>query len=93
LPGILVAALAIIVLALAITLGVERNQNNPTNPDQVTMNNDTTTSSDICLTVECVELSSQISSSLDPSIDPCEDFYQFSCKGFRDEAIIPFGRS
>ena len=77
-------------LALAITLGIERN-NNPADASPVAMNNDST--SDVCLTVECVELSSQISRSMDPSVDPCENFYQFTCKGFTDEAIIPFGMS
>ncbi len=73
-------------LALAICLGLE-NVSRKSSFDNATMDG----SSDVCLTSECVELSNQISQSLDMSVDPCEDFYLFSCKGFKDDAIIPFG--
>ena len=90
----MIVALAIAVLALGITLGAERSSNgsstpSPSNSNSMTINNDTT--SDICLTKDCVELSSQISRSLDPSVDPCENFYQFACNRFVQENIIPAG--
>ncbi|OUM65174.1 hypothetical protein PIROE2DRAFT_60217 [Piromyces sp. E2] len=33
----------------------------------------------ICKTKECIEVSNELLNSIDPSIDPCEDFYQFTC--------------
>jgi len=35
-----------------------------------------------CTSVECIEISKRILSSLDTSINPCEDFYEFSCGGW-----------
>ena len=74
--GAILAISLLVVLALAISLGV-------------TVAN---SRSDVCMTKECVELSSQISQYMDTSVDPCEDFYRFTCEGFREEAIIPFGK-
>ena len=36
----------------------------------------------------CVDAASEILSKLDPSVDPCEDFYQFSCGGYTRTAVI-----
>ena len=44
-----------------------------------------------CMTPKCVELGSQILSSLDDSIDPCDDFYKFACNKFLAQAILPYG--
>ena len=61
------------VIALAATLGVERGK---------------ATAEDVCLTDGCIELSAQIAASLNQSVDPCEDFYQFSCGNWiRNNAI------
>ena len=62
-------ALLVVVIALAVTLGVDRAQaSSAAQP-----------SDNICLTDGCIQLSAQISATLDPSIDPCQDFYKFSC--------------
>ncbi len=50
-------------------------------------------SGSVCMSEECVALSSQISRYMDTSVDPCDDFYQFTCHGFEDKAIIPFGEN
>ncbi|KZT44083.1 zincin [Sistotremastrum suecicum HHB10207 ss-3] len=47
------------------------------------------TPENICLTSDCVVLASSIITALDPSIDPCEDFYQFSNGGWLREHPIP----
>jgi len=46
-----------------------------------------------CLTPECYETSKSILSKLDITVDPCEDFYQFSCGGWMKENEIPEGYS
>ncbi|XP_076451316.1 neprilysin-2-like [Babylonia areolata] len=33
----------------------------------------------ICTTLECLQTAAYISNSIDPSANPCDDFYQFAC--------------
>ena len=49
----------------------------------------TDTDYDICMTKDCVTAASRIIKDMDASIDPCEDFYAFSCGGFIDNTNVP----
>jgi len=42
----------------------------------------------VCSTSECAKVSSIILEKLDPKVDPCEDFYQFTCGKFLEETTI-----
>ncbi|XP_060614861.2 endothelin-converting enzyme 1 isoform X1 [Anolis sagrei] len=46
-----------------------------------------------CLSESCVAASSAILASLDRSVDPCEDFFRFSCGGWTKANPIPDGHS
>ena len=50
-----------------------------------------TASASTCLTPQCVELGSQVLSSLDQSVHPCDDFYKFVCNKYLNNTIIPYG--
>lgn len=84
------AAVALCVVILALIGGiigviVERNKilsNTSSNDDG---------DDDVCNTVGCVQLSAQISSRLNMSVDPCEDFIEFSCGGWKKNHVIPPG--
>ena len=44
-----------------------------------------------CTTAQCVSLSAAVFAALNESVDPCEDFYEFSCGGWESTNIIPEG--
>ncbi|PWA18144.1 hypothetical protein CCH79_00003977, partial [Gambusia affinis] len=44
---------------------------------------------EFCLSPECIEAAGSILSKLDRSVDPCDDFYTFSCGGWLKENTIP----
>ncbi|EEB11803.1 endothelin-converting enzyme, putative [Pediculus humanus corporis] len=48
---------------------------------------------DVCLKPNCIKSAAHIISSLDLNIDPCDDFYQFSCGGWVAENPVPDGKS
>ena len=41
---------------------------------------------EICNTQTCISVADQIAEMMDPTADPCEDFYQFSCGGYIEKA-------
>lgn len=43
----------------------------------------------LCLTRDCVFESAKILSSIDQSVSPCEDFYQFSCGRWLETTFMP----
>ena len=48
-------------------------------------------SANTCTTPSCVQLASTVLSNMDPSIDPCEDFFNYSCGGWVHKNIVPSG--
>ncbi|XP_031705969.1 phosphate-regulating neutral endopeptidase PHEX [Anarrhichthys ocellatus] len=44
---------------------------------------------EFCLTPECIEAAGSVLSKMDQSVNPCEDFYSFSCGSWLKENPIP----
>ena len=47
----------------------------------------------ICLTPACIQVSAAIYAGMNQSIDPCEDFYEFTCSRWIKTNTIPKGHS
>ncbi|XP_030753376.1 membrane metallo-endopeptidase-like 1 [Sitophilus oryzae] len=48
---------------------------------------------DVCYSPQCIEASYHILSTIDQSIDPCQDFYKFTCGGFHKTTLATKKRS
>ena len=83
-----VAALFAVSAGLGITLYHTANNNNNNGS-----NGSNSSNSSLCLTASCVELASLVLSGMDQSVDPCADFYNFSCGAWAQKNIVPEGKS
>merc|ERR1712088_927833 len=45
--------------------------------------------SKVCLTKGCVKAAADLIKSMDETVDPCSDFYNFACGNFIKETVIP----
>ena len=79
---ICIVSAIIAVIGLAIALGVQSSQSQSQSQDS---------GSDTCTTQGCVQLAAQISSAMNQSVDPCQNFYQFSCGNWGQRNLIPPG--
>lgn len=66
----------------------------PTNPEALLGSSQThkptvINADDVCLTPGCVHTASKVLENMDPSVDPCDDFYQFACGNFVKKTNIP----
>ncbi|KAF8774872.1 Neprilysin-2 like protein [Argiope bruennichi] len=64
----------------------------PSNSDRLVSPNSSDISN-VCLTPGCVKAAATILSNMDESVDPCDDFYQFSCGGWLNTHAISEDRS
>ena len=80
--AVLLAVSFAAMLALAIALGVEKADSG---------DSESQTTGSQCPTPECAQLAAQVLSGLDESVNPCENFYNFSCGNWARNTIIPDG--
>ncbi|XP_025083813.1 endothelin-converting enzyme 2-like isoform X1 [Pomacea canaliculata] len=50
-------------------------------------------SENVCQTFECLESAATIAKSINTSVDPCDNFYQFACGRWMAEYPVPLGSS
>ena len=79
-----IAIIVVIIIALAVPLGVINEKYRSSSAGSAA----TTT---LCLTPECVKLAASVLAAIDQTVDPCTDFYKFSCGNWIRNTIIPTG--
>lgn len=53
--------------------------------------NGTRLNNTLCLETQCVQVAARITSYMDTSVHPCNDFYQYSCGGWEKKTVLPDG--
>uniref|UniRef100_A0A8C2SC81 Endothelin-converting enzyme 1 n=1 Tax=Capra hircus TaxID=9925 RepID=A0A8C2SC81_CAPHI len=74
---VLVALLAVAVVACLAVLGIQYRTRTPS----------------VCLSEACISVTSSILSSMDPTVDPCQDFFTYACGGWIKANPVPDGHS
>uniref|UniRef100_A0AAY4CRU5 Membrane metallo-endopeptidase-like 1 n=1 Tax=Denticeps clupeoides TaxID=299321 RepID=A0AAY4CRU5_9TELE len=44
---------------------------------------------DVCTTADCVTAAARLLQNIDPSVHPCQNFYQYACGGWLERHVIP----
>ncbi|CAF1663959.1 unnamed protein product, partial [Rotaria magnacalcarata] len=86
LSGTIIVLLLISLIGLSILHFTERNKTLDKHTKIAALVNDT---SDLCLAPECITAASSLLESIDSTVDPCENFYMFSCGKWINNAKIP----
>nr|ABF57355.1 endothelin converting enzyme 1 [Bos taurus] len=74
---VLVALLAAALVACLAVLGIQYQTRTPS----------------VCLSEACISVTSSILSSMDPTVDPCQDFFTYACGGWIKANPVPDGHS
>ncbi|CAF4590225.1 unnamed protein product, partial [Rotaria magnacalcarata] len=86
LSGTIIVLLLISIIGLSILHFTERNEILDKHTKSAALVNDT---SDLCLAPECIKAASSLLESIDITVDPCENFYMFTCGKWIKNARIP----
>ncbi|KAF7732127.1 hypothetical protein EC973_006382 [Apophysomyces ossiformis] len=65
----------------------------PVNPPPETPSLPGNDTKSICMKPRCVLTASYILQDVNPDIDPCDDFYAYTCNNWRNKHILPVSRS
>ena len=79
-------SLALLLILLIVFIALYAQANNA-----AASSSQSSSSSNVCLTPDCVNLASLVINNLDENFNPCEDFYNFSCRNWERAQPPPAG--
>ncbi|CAF4350989.1 unnamed protein product, partial [Adineta steineri] len=82
--GIITILLLISIIILLIFYAIEQNKSR--DQQNIITVKDT---NDVCLSPYCIKAANYLLESIDETIDPCEDFYQFACGTWLKNTPVP----
>ncbi|CAF2523535.1 unnamed protein product [Rotaria sp. Silwood2] len=85
--GFLVGIFAISTIVFSTLYGVEKTRKTAVIVERALPS--TTTTNDVCLTPYCVKAANYLIESIDETVEPCEDFFQFACGTWVKNTRIP----
>lgn len=87
---LLIATLGSFLITIIVNNGSSSSNNYYLNRNLKTSKSLISTSTEpyVCLTPGCVKSASHIIESMDSLVDPCDDFYQFACGGWKESKYI-----
>lgn len=83
--GLALAVFGLVVLAIAFGVTVSTLKSSPSSGGGEGESN-------ICLTESCIQASAFILGNINRSVDPCQDFYNFTCGAWAQKTVIPTGK-
>ena len=85
-----VAGVVVLAVALGVTASTNKQSSKGTD-DSTIVSEDDDDEVLICMTPSCVEAAAFILQNIDTNIDPCTDFYNFTCGNWAMRNIVPAG--
>ena len=85
------AVAGVVVLAVALGVTASTNKQSSKGTDDSTIVGEDDDEVLICMTPSCVEAAAFILQNIDTNIDPCTDFYNFTCGNWAMRNIVPAG--
>ena len=83
--------MACIVLAVLFALEITKEPASTSNvrPNASSNGNQTVLAPQICNTVDCLRIASEVKDKLNQSVNPCDDFFRYACDGWIEKNPIP----
>jgi predicted metalloendopeptidase len=78
LAGVLAGLLLVVVIVLSILYGIERSKTQPT-----------VDNNEFCFTPSCINAANYLLESIDETVDPCDNFFEFACGAWIKKIRIP----
>ena len=88
---LLLVVCIIVIVAIAAALNAYQRRLSPSPSTDNSSSSSSSFPPNLCLTPDCVSFANSLLSSVDSSVDPCDDFFEYACGGWIRNNPIPTG--